>query len=587
MTILVSPPPICTVRCGGNMVTAGYAPSVYTCTLPHSWPDEAMPTNCLYYGDNLRWLRNLDHFPSNQVDLIYLDPPFNSKADYNIIFNLGAKLGGGKSPAQIKAFGDTWQWERAITGQQGELSPIDLLRESPDCGPRLVRFINMVAEDNKSMAAYLTMMAPRLVELRRVLKPTGSIYLHCDATASPYLRVLMDFIFGSNRFRNEITWRRTSLHSDAKRYPRVVDRILYYTKGPQFTWNRPTHQTEKHNTDPHYKYQEPDGRRYRLHDLNPPGGRGPTYEFRGFTRPWRFTKENMLALESQGLIVTVPGNIPQIKRYFSPDVPVSDVWDDPDVRPMNSQADERLPYPTQKPEGLLRRIIEASSNPGDLVLDPFCGCGTTVVVAEKEKRRWVGIDVTSLAIERVKDRLVGRFPSTYTDIEKQVSVYGDPFDEPSARALWERDPKEFEAWVVTRLGAAANERRGADKGVDGIRNFPRADGTPGTVLIQVKGGKNLHRDFVSKLRGDMERINAEMGLLVTLEEPTAPMREEAASSGSYLWERDGVRYPKIQIVTVKEAMLDKMLRGRLPLLWRLWKEATALNELARPQRLEI
>jgi site-specific DNA-methyltransferase (adenine-specific) len=346
--------------------------------------------NRLYYGDNLDVLRR--HIPDESVDLVYLDPPFNSNATYNVLF---AEQDGSQAASQIKAFGDTWTWNQEAARQYEET-----VEAGEQVSRALQAFRAVLGESN--MLAYLTMMAPRLVELRRALRPTGSIYLHCDQTASHYLKMLMDAVFGVRNFKNNITWKRTAPKSDfrqgATNWARVQDALLYYVKdNERATFRQPfgPYTVDK------YRQSDPDGRRYQLTALNAPGAgtRGhPQYEFMGVTRYWRYNKAKMDALRAEGRIIQPsPGAVPRYKRYLDEmsGVPVGDMWDD--ITPINSQAQERLGYPTQKPEALLQRIIQASSNEGDLVLDPFCGCGTTIAVAERLKRQWIGIDITHLA----------------------------------------------------------------------------------------------------------------------------------------------------------------------------------------------
>ena len=256
------------------------------------------------------------------------------------------------------------------------------------------------------MMAYLVMMAPRLVELHRVLKPTGSLYLHCDPTVGHYLKILLDSVFGKEQFRSEISWKRTGAHSDTKQgrkqHGRVHDLIFFYSKGNSWTWNPLYTEYDQDYIDQFYRHVEPEtGRRYRLDNLTGPGGadKGKSYEVLGVTRYWRYSQERMAELIGQGRIVqSRPGAVPAYKRYLDemPGIPLQDFWTD--IKPIGSRARERLGYPTQKPQALLERIIQSSSNPGDVVLDPFCGCGTAVAAAQQLNRRWLGIDVTHLAV---------------------------------------------------------------------------------------------------------------------------------------------------------------------------------------------
>jgi adenine specific DNA methylase Mod len=366
-----------------------------------------LKTNVLYFGDNLEILRK--YIPSESIDLIYLDPPFNSKKDYNILFK---ENGGIESEAQIKAFTDTWHWTQSAQDTYHEVVTKGPLKVS-----KLIGALHDAIGSNDVMA-YLVMMTVRLIELHRVLKPTGSLYLHCDPTASHYLKLVLDQIFGPANFRNEIVWKRSAAHSDvgqgAKHFGRVHDVILLYSKSDDFTCNMPFSSYDEKYINKFYRYVEPDtGRRYTLDNIAGPMGAAkgnPYYEFLGISRYWRYSRERMQELYEQGRIVqTKPGAVPRYKRYLDemPGVPLQDIWDD--ILPIAAQAKERLGYQTQKPLPLLERIIEASSNKGDVVLDPFCGCGTAVVAAEKLKRKWIGIDVTHLAINLMRNRLKDTF----------------------------------------------------------------------------------------------------------------------------------------------------------------------------------
>ena len=514
-------------------------------------------TNTLYYGDNLEVLRR--YVPDESVDLVYLDPPFNSNASYNVLFR---ERSGEESPAQIKAFTDTWEW----TQESERVYEREIITnpDAPSAVKEMIWAFRQFVGPN-AMMAYLVMMAPRLVELRRVLKPTGSIYLHCDPTASHYLKLLMDTVFGPEQFRTEITWKRTSAHSDTRQgrqqHGRVHDLILFYSKSDTWTWNPLYTEYDEDYTDRFYRHVEPEtGRRFRLGDLTGPGGAAkgnPSYEVMGITRYWRYSKERMAGLIEQGRIVqTRAGAVPAYKRYLDemPGVPLQDLWTD--IQPIASQARERLGYPTQKPQALLERIIQASSNEGDVVLDPFCGCGTAVAAAEKLKRRWIGIDVTHLAVALMKSRLRTAFGIVPG---KDYRVVGEPADVGGARALAEQDRYQFQFWAMSLLEALPREdgRRGADRGIDGVLYF--VDGPRRGMkkaIVQVKSGK-VSSPHVRDLKGTVEREKAALGLFITLEEPTSAMRTEAVSAGFYhseVWQKD---YPKIQLRTIEELLAGK------------------------------
>ena len=508
--------------------------------------------NALYYGDNLAVLR--EHAADESVDLVYLDPPFNSNASYNVLFR---ERSGEESPAQIQAFTDTWEWtqETELTFERDIIGNPAVPSAVKDMITAFRQFIG-----RNAMMAYLVMMAPRLVELRRVLKPTGSIYLHCDPTASHYLKLLMDAVFGTTNFRNEIVWRRANAHNDPKRFGRISDTILYYTKSGSATWITQHTPYREEYYDSHFSV-DADGRYYRTVPLDAPRhGEGSTnllYEWFGKwpapTRTWAVRRETMEQYERDGLLRYTRTGTPTLVKYADemPGVPLQNIWGD--IPPVNPQARERLGYPTQKPEALLERIVRASSNEGDVVLDPFCGCGTAVVAAHKLGRQWLGIDITHLAVALMKNRLKTAFD---LDAGQDYEVIGEPQDEGSARALWEQDPYQFQFWAVSLLEAQpqSEQRRGADRGVDGMLYF--IDGqrrTPQKTVIQVKGGR-VSSPQVRDLVGVVEREKAAIGLFISLEPPTRDMRQEAAAAGFYhsdLWARD---FPKIQLRTVGEML---------------------------------
>jgi site-specific DNA-methyltransferase (adenine-specific) len=479
--------------------------------------------NKLFYGDNLVVLRNREQFPDKCADLIYLDPPFNSNADYNVLFG-----GNGHSEAQIRAFDDTWHW-----GPESERCYADVMESGGRAADMLEAFYRGIGRND--MMAYLAMMAPRLIELHRVLKPTGSLYLHCDPTASHYLKLLLDQIFGPTMFRNEIVWKRTSAHSAAVRWNDVHDCLLFYTKSDRYCWN-----TIFTDYDRRYKARfknvDPDGRRWYDDNLTAPGIRrgfsGMEWHGHNPTRDgnhWKISNEAVIELvgqqeakrlntiekldllEENGLLYwSDGGGYPRFKRVLGSGLAPQDIISD--IPPINSQAQERLGYPTQKPVALLQRVIRVSSNAGDLILDPFCGCGTTIHAAQILGRRWLGIDITHLAIGLIEYRLKDAFGIN-------PDVIGASEDAAGAIDLWKRDPFQFEAWAVTRLlGIKPNERKTGDKGIDGIGRFylgRDAGGREryGRIYVSVKGGQNLAPTMLRDFRGAMEREKADLGVV--------------------------------------------------------------------------
>ncbi|MGQ9909132.1 MAG: DNA methyltransferase [Candidatus Flexifilum sp.] len=515
--------------------------------------------NRLYYGDNLKVLR--EHIPDESVDLIYLDPPFNSARSYNVLFR---DESGRAADAQITAFEDTWHW-----GHEAEATFNELVTDGPERVSTLMGALIRIVGRNQMMA-YLVMMTARLVELHRVLKPTGSLYLHCDPTASHYLKLVLDTIFGGENFRNEIIWQRINAKGNAsKRFANNHDVIFFYTRSEQYTWNPQYTAHDETYVKSFYKYVEPEtGRRYTLADLTNPNKNRPnlTYEFLGVTRVWRWTKERMQKAYEDGLVVqTSPGAIPRLKRYLDEQegTPLGNVWTD--IVPLQAQSRETLGYPTQKPVALLERIIAASSNPGDVVLDPFCGCGTAIDAAHSLGRRWIGIDITHLSIALQKYRLKDRHGLEW---KRDYDVIGEPEDEASARQLAKEDRYQFQWWALSLLKAkplggsgGRQGKKGADRGIDGVIDFidnPKEH--PRRILIQVKSG-SVNSAMIRDLAGTLEREKAQMAVFVTLDPPSKPMITEAVSAGYYrgagLFSEK--QFPRIQIVTIGD-----LLRGKMP-----------------------
>jgi site-specific DNA-methyltransferase (adenine-specific) len=502
--------------------------------------------NLLHYGDNLDILRR--YIPGESVDLIYLDPPFNSNANYNVLF---AEQNGSRSAAQIQAFGDTWTWDEEASRAYQET-----VETGGKVSQALQAFYMLLGSSN--MLAYLSMMAPRLVELHRVLKPTGSLYLHCDPTASHFLKLLLDSIFGVEYFGNEIIWQRTNAKGLAFiRFAKNHDVIIRYTKSDKWIWNAQyTHYDEEYIKG-FYRFVEPETeRRYQLADLTNPNPDRPnlTYEFLGVTRVWRWTKERMQNAYNQGIILqTKPGTVPRLKRYLDEQegMPIGDVWTD--IPPIQASSAERRGYPTQKPVALLDRIIQASSNPGDLVLDPFCGCGTTIASAQKLGRRWIGIDITHLAIGLIKRRLNDSFGD-----QVHYKVIGEPVSVPDAEELAGHDPYQFQWWALGLVDARPVEgKKGADQGIDGRLYFhDESKGKTKQVVISVKAG-HTSVNHLRDLRGVLDREQAQIAVLITMQEPSKPMHTEAASAGFYPSQWGS--HPRLQILTIAELLDGKKI----------------------------
>ncbi|MDO8682364.1 MAG: site-specific DNA-methyltransferase [Armatimonadota bacterium] len=502
--------------------------------------------NTLYYGDNLDIMR--EHITDESVDLVYLDPPFNSARDYNVLFRQAKK---DENQAQIMAFTDTWQWSKQryeeIFDDPRNTKLFDLMES-------LYRILGQ-----SEMMAYLVMMAPRLLELYRTLKPTGSLYLHCDPVASHYLKVMLDVIFQPTRFRNEITWKRTSSHNTARRYGNVADILLYYTKSDEWTWNV-LHTPYGIKQLSRYK-QDEEGRWYRGDDLsadrmNSDSGK---FEWRGTMPPpnrgWGYTVEQLEQWWDEGRILLRKDGTPRmdgLKVYLedSPGQPLQNVWTD--IQRIGNTSAERMGYPTQKPLALLERIISASSNPGEIVFDPFCGCGTAVVAAEKLGRQWIGIDVTFIAIDLMIERLNKSFGLKR---ERDYGIFGIPYDANSAGKLFNQSPKEFEMWAVHKVGGIPQPNKSGDKGVDGKVYFHDLSGKLQWAVCQVKGG-HLTPSVIRDFGHVIQRDKAAMGFFICLETPTKGMYSEADELG-FFEAPSGRKIPKLQIRTIKELLESK------------------------------
>ena len=501
--------------------------------------------NMLFYGDNLEILQR--YIRDESVDLVYLDPPFNSNANYNVLF---AQKDGVQSSAQIQAFEDTWQWD------QNAIQTFTREVEKGGAVADALRAFHLIL-GNSNMMAYLTMMAPRLQELRRVLKPTGSLYLHCDPTASHYLKVLLDMVFGAENFRNEIVWIRSNPKSlGSRNFANSTDTILRYSKTSNFFFRQLYGDHNPDYVEKAYRYRDEKGQ-YRLLPLLNPNDDRPnlTYEFLGVKRVWRWTRSRMQKALEEGLIVqTKAGSPPQYKKYLtdSKGRTISNHW--PDIQQV--AGNEALGYPTQKPLALLERIINASSNPGDVVLDPFCGCGTAIAAAQKLGRSWIGIDITHLAIGLIKRRMEDSFGESL-----KYEVLGEPTTLQEALSLAEQDKYQFQWWALGLVGARpVDQKKGSDHGIDGRLYFHEDNsGKTKQVILSVKGGVHVNVSHIRDLIGVVDREKAEICVYLSLEEATKPMRAEAAQAGFYhsdIWNRD---YPRVQILTIAELLEGKQI----------------------------
>ncbi len=507
----------------------------------------------LFFGDNLYILR--DEIKNESVDLVYLDPPFNSKRDYNLLFKTPK---GHDSEAQITAFDDTWHW-----GEQAEREFAELLHQENTDVSEMIQSLRRFLKESDVMA-YLVMMTNRLLELHRVLKPTGSLYLHCDSTASHYLKIVLDAVFSAENFRNEIIWKRKTGRGEtthkSNRFGNSTDTILFYAKSDKSIFNSQFNfEAEGYDEyiEKFYKHVDDQGRRYRIADLSSPSPRpNLTYEYKGYKPPrngWAISREKMEQWDKEGRLFYPkdPNGRIQRKRFFDElkGKPVQNLWDD--IEMISSQSAERLGYPTQKPLALLERIINASSNESDVVLDPFCGCGTAVHAAQTLKREWIGIDITHLAISLIEKRMKDAFPNV------AFEVLGTPKDLGGARNLAERDKYQFQWWVCSLVNAQPfqGKKKGSDGGIDGLIFFQDDNSGAKKIIVSVKGGEHVSVTMVKDLIATVEREKAAIGIFITLAEPTKPMITEAVSTGFYESPKGNV--PKIQILTIDDLLSGK------------------------------
>ena len=510
-------------------------------------------TNRLYFGDCLDVLR--EDVPDESVDLIYLDPPFNSKRLYN------AYIGG----AQWVAFEDTWRWYEAVEDFHAVAADVEL--------GRVMEGLRQILGEGPNLA-YLSYMTNRLRECRRVLKPTGSIYLHCDATMSHYLKVVMDALFGLAQFRSEVIWKRTFSHGSAQRYGTVHDTVLFYTAGANYQWTGALVDHDPAYIDKKFRSKDAKGW-YQTISLTGPGTTSgdsgkpwkefdPTSIGRHWAVPSRAleaigigsdeqsalsTREKLDALDDEDMLVSPAksGAPPRLKHYAHhlEGVAPQDVWTD--IPPVNSQAKERLGYPTQKPVALLERIIKASSHPGDVVLDPFCGCGTTIHAAQLLSRQWIGIDICVNACKVIEKRLRENLLWS-----QDVEFVGMPKTADDAHALADLDKFRFERWAAALVdGMEPNRKQRGDRGIDGWGRLPIRKGVFLDVVSQVKGG-STGPGHVQAFNGARQQAGADLGIFTCFDNRvTSAMRDAAASAGRFM------EVPRVQIYTIEDYFADR------------------------------
>ena len=540
--------------------------------------------NTLYYGDNLEVLRK--YVRDETVDLCYIDPPFNSKRNYNQIYNNI----GGEDRAQAQAFTDTWVWDAQADAGFQEILGNDMGRFAPQTVDLLKGLAPVLKKG--SLLAYLVSMALRVTEIHRVLKPTGSFYLHCDPTASHYLKLVLDATFVGNGgdYRNEIIWERTTGRKAGKQYGRVHDVVFFYSKSVDYIWNPPTSEQTLETVRGHDLMRD-EGGVYRMSDLTGAGA-GPSRQFGDLEiappngRHWMFDQRGIDSLLAAERIAFSRGGRPRLKTYVEhlSGTSIRDVW--VDIEPINASAAERLGYPTQKPEALLDRIIAASSNEGDTVLDAYCGCGTTVAVAERLKRKWLGIDITYQSIALISRRLEAQYGKAVLDT---FNLNGVPRDMDAARALAlkrdDRVRKEFEKWAVLTYSnnrAVINDKKGGDGGIDGTAYFHTGPDTNAKIVFQVKSG-GVGRGDISKMNNDRTREGAELAVFLTLEPATKGMRDEATAAGFFDYPYMNKKIPRVAIVTIAE-MLEQGVRMDMPLTQEVLKTARTVTErVAHPE----
>ena len=524
--------------------------------------------NKLYYGDCLTIMQDM---PLGSVDLIYLDPPFNSKRDYNSIYKDET---GRPLPDQIEAFCDLWvlneERERAIR-------EMPVLMHKAGVDDDVVEFwkiwCNALRKTQPGLLAYLSYMTERLLPMRGVLKPTGSIYLHCDDEAVHYIKVMMDGVFGHGNARDMIVWQRAAGRAkgsqhDARSFGRDVDYILHYSRDKKYTHHAIHRELSNEEIEEKFPEIDEQGRRYHTGVpifRQPSMGARPNlcYTYNGVTNPhpsgWRVSRQRLAEMDRNGEIIWRAGKSP-LRKSFAANYrgkPLGNLWADiPNVTGKN----ERIGYATQKPVALLERIIKASSNLGDVVFDPFCGCATTIEAAHRLNRRWIGIDIAIHAIKRVaKVRLEDRL-----GLKEGVdfAIEGVPRNLEGARDLWRRDKYHFQKWAVEQVDGFVTSRKSSDGGIDGRLYFDLGGRSLESMVLEVKGGDNVGIDVVRNLRGVLEREEAPMAGLIVLNEPGDTKRRNFGREMAQAGDLDvkGVLYPRMQLLTAADILDGRRFR---------------------------
>lgn len=529
-------------------------------------------SNQLFYGDNLTIMRNM---PKAGVDLIYLDPPFNSQRSYNLIYKQATGL---PVPEQEEAFCDAWQMDPEKEEMVRRM-PVVLRDYGTD--ENLVQFwtawIRALQNTQPRLLAYLVFMTFRLLEMRLLLKPTGSLYLHCDPTASHYIKVILDGVFGHSNFRNEIIWKRTTAHNTTSRkYGDITDTLFFYTRSSKYYFDSPRGSHDPAYIAQFYRHSEPNGRRYRLHQVerNAAIGARPNliYEYSGYVPEygWMMERQKLEVLDREGRLHWTKNGRPQRKIYLEDVEPprIGNLWDD--ITPVQAQSEERLGYPTQKPIKLLQRIIGASSRPGDVVFDPFCGCGTAIFAAHLMHRKWIGCDIAILSVQLVRDILKKRYG---LEEGRDYEVSGVPRSVEAARELFSHDPRQFQHWAVELAGGFCSNRHSGDGGVDGRIYFETSEGLK-SVVVSVKGGK-VTPAYIRELAGTLDQSQGSvLGGFICLNEPTKGMWQVANQAG--MWNYLGVDYPRLQIRTIEDLLSKKAFQTPSRVQTLDWERQTRL-----------